>query len=58
MKRCFICGGKARIFTGERWICKSCYFKLREEGHKKEAKIAVESIGKTGKEVDLHLSEI
>ena len=57
MKKCFICGDKARIFTGEEWICEECYLDLREENEEHRA-AGVEPFFPKEKHIDLNLSKV
>ena len=57
MKKCFICGDKARIFTGEEWICEECYLDLREENEEHRT-AGVEPFFPKEKHIDLNLSKV
>ncbi len=58
MKKCFICGENARIFVRGKWICRDCYWDIKEESGEKDQSVGIKSPLQETKHINLNLSMI
>ena len=58
MKKCFICGEDAKIFTDGAWICRDCYLKTGGEAERNDLSIGDKTPHRGEKHIDLKLGKV